>query len=89
MAEISNEEKALAGLGFSAGAAGITASAAVSTGIVAEGISSMTAAAPAFAKVAIMAGEFISSTPILAVVAPYAVGGGLIYAIYHAAKCGK
>lgn len=84
MSDISREEKACAGIGLSAGAAGIAtlngATSAVGGGMIATGVTNCVAAAPGVAKVAILGGQVLSAVPVLA---PIAVAGGLAYAGYN------
>jgi len=84
MSEVSREEKACAGIGLSAGAAGIAtisgATTAVGGGMLATGITNCVAAAPGIVKLAILGGQAIAAIP---AVVPFAVAGGLIYAGYN------
>lgn len=84
MSDISREEKACAGIGLSAGAAGIAtmsgATTALGSGMLATGITNCVAAAPSIAKVAILGGQVLSAVPVLA---PIAIIGGLGYAAYN------
>lgn len=84
MSDLSRDEKACAGIGLSAGAAGIaTISGATATaggGTLAALITNCVAAAPSIAKVAVLGGQVASAVPVLA---PIAVVGGLFYAGYN------
>lgn len=84
MSDISREEKACAGVGLSAGAAGIAtlsgSTAAVGGGMLATGITNCVAAAPGIAKLAILGGQAFAAIPALA---PVAIVGGLVYAGYN------
>lgn len=84
MADVSREEKACAGIGFSAGAAGIAtisgATSAVGSGMIATGITNCVAAAPGIAQIALLGGQAIAALPVLA---PIAIIGGLVYAGYN------
>ena len=84
MADISREEKACAGIGLSAGAAGLAtisgATSAAGGGMLAAGITNCVAAAPGIAKVALLGGQVIAAIPMLA---PIAIIGGLVYAGYN------
>lgn len=84
MSDISREEKACAGVGLSAGAAGIVtlsgATTAVGGGMIATGITNCVAAAPGIAKLAILGGQALAAFPVLA---PIAIVGGLAYAGYN------
>ncbi len=84
MSDISREEKACAGIGLSAGAAGIVtisgASTAAGGGMIAAGITNCVAAAPGIAKLAIIGGQTLCAFPVLA---PVAIVGGLSYAVYN------
>lgn len=88
MSTISREEKACAGLGFSAGAAGIatinglttSTVAATGGGMLTTGLANCVAMAPGMAKVALLGGQIISAVPVLV---PCAIIGGLAYAGYN------
>lgn len=84
MSDISRDEKACAGIGLSAGAAGIAtlsgATTAVGGGMMGAGITNCVAAAPGIAKLAILGGQALSAVPVLA---PIAIVGGLGYAVYN------
>ncbi len=90
MSNTSRVEKACAGLGLSAGAAGIAtmsgAASAVGGGMLATGITNCVAAAPGIAKVAILGGQVIATAPALVSLAPFAIAGGIIYAGYNAIR---
>lgn len=82
MADISRDEKALAGLGLSASAAGLTSlSGAASGSMLATGISNAMAVAPGLVHVGILGGKIIAA--VCPVVVPVAIVGGLVYAGYQ------
>ena len=84
MADMTRDEKACAGIGFSAGAAGLAtlgrATSTVGSGMLAAGITNCVAAASGIAQLAVLGGQAIAAIP---VVAPIAVVGGLAYAGYN------
>lgn len=87
MSDASRGDKACAGLGFSAGAAGIAtlsgSTTALSGGMLAEGIKNCVTVAPDIAKAAVLGGEAVAALPALV---PLAIVGGLIYAGYNAIR---